>query len=79
MKAIQCKYSCFQCGLKMRVVSVPVRGADENVVEFTNRAATAASRDHDRMSPTCKITKLSELMIPIAENTPVGGLPPEAA
>lgn len=71
-RAIQCKYSCDQCGIHRAIITVTAR-EDENVVEWMNtKAAPAASADHDRRSPDCKITSLSELLIPIFEGKLVG-------
>jgi hypothetical protein len=67
-RAIQCKYSCFKCGIYRRIVTVQAR-EDEDVVEWLETiAAPALSRDHDAQSPDCKITSLSEVMIPINKN-----------
>jgi hypothetical protein len=74
--AIQCEYSCKQCGIKRQKVTVPARG-EEDVIAWLDSAAMAMSRDHDRRSPLCRITKLDEVWIPYPEGTAkLGGLPP---
>ena len=74
--SITCKYSCFQCGIQRQDVVVSAREG-ENVVEWLEKVcAPALSRDHDRRSPHCHITKLDEVMIPIpAGTTKIGSLP----
>lgn len=74
-KAIQCRYSCAQCGLKRQVVTVKAR-TDEDIMTWMDQILTPAlSADHDRRSPGCHITKLTEVMIPVAANNPnVGGV-----
>ena len=62
--AIQCKYSCFKCGIRRQIVTVPAREDEDVVVWLETVAAPALSADHDRRSPQCKITELSEVMIP---------------
>lgn len=70
-KAIQIKYSCAQCGVYRRVVTVVAR-KDEDVVAWMDTAAAACSRDHDQRSPQCHITKFTELLVPVGAGK-VGG------
>lgn len=73
--AIQCKYSCFKCGVYRQVVTVRARLDTEDVKTWLEQIAAAAlSRDHDHRSPGCRITKLDEVMIPIYQDNPkIGG------
>jgi len=72
---IECKYSCFQCGVYRQSVIVPARGT-EDVKVWLDQAAYIMSRDHDKRSPGCRITKLDEVMIPMPDATSkVGGVP----
>jgi hypothetical protein len=73
-EAIQCKYSCFQCGIKEQIVTVPARGSEDVLVWLEQVAAPGLSADHQRRSPHCRITKLDEIMIPLFEDSAgVGG------
>ncbi len=72
-RAIQCKYSCFKCGIKRRIVVVPARQEEDVVTWMETIMAPALSADHDRQSPHCKITKLDEVLIPIEGAEKVGG------
>jgi hypothetical protein len=74
--AIQCKYSCFKCGIIRQIVTVRARESEDVVTWLNTIAAPAMSRDHDQRSPGCQITKLDEVMIPLpaAEGGPIGGL-----
>jgi len=71
-QAIQCKYSCFQCGIFREIVTVPAR-EDEDIKVWMDATALLVSADHDRRSPKCVITKLDELMIPITGADKIGG------
>lgn len=73
-RAIQCRYSCKQCGIFRRTVTVPARG-DENVVDWLNKVACVAlAADHARQSPSCRIESLSEVLVPMyADNEKIGG------
>jgi hypothetical protein len=74
-QAIQCKYSCFKCGILRQLVTVPAR-EDEDVITWMEKiCAPALSADHDRRSPACRITELSEVMIPIDGAEKIGGPP----
>jgi hypothetical protein len=67
-RAIQCKYSCFKCGIHRQIVTVRGR-TTEDVVEWLNTVcAPALSADHDRRSPDCRITKLDEVMVPLFDD-----------
>ena len=73
-QAIQCKYSCFKCGIIKRVITVPSR-EEEDVKTWMDATALLISRDHDRHSPGCVITKLDEVWIPVEGAEKIGGLP----
>ena len=69
-QAIQCKYSCFKCGIKRQIVTVQAR-ADEDVVAWMNNVAVLALvADHKRRSPHCRIEKFDEVMIPLFKDSP---------
>lgn len=76
--AIQCKYSCFRCGIYRRTVTIPQRTDSQDVLYWMEHVcAPALSRDHDVQSPGCQITELSEVMIPAPEGTErIGTSPP---
>lgn len=65
-------YSCHKCGLKDVSLSVLAR-TTESVVAWTNGIGHAISRDHDRRSPHCHVTSLSEVKIPITGASKIGG------
>lgn len=66
---VQCKYSCHKCGISKRVITAVSRREGEDVKVFIDRVASLACSDHDRRSPNCIITSLSELMIPFDEQS----------
>jgi hypothetical protein len=67
-RTIQCKYSCFKCGIHRQIVTVRGR-ITEDVVEWLNTVcAPALSADHDRRSPACRITRFDEVMVPLFED-----------
>lgn len=74
-RAIQCKYSCAKCGITRQTVTIR---EEEDVVAWLEKVcAPALSRDHDNRSPGCRITSLTEVLIPIPEGTgKIGSLPP---
>ncbi len=72
MRAIQCKYSCNQCGINRKVITVTGRLPGEEAVDFVRRVSKTACMDHDNTSRDCRITKLSELMIPMSDEGRVG-------
>jgi hypothetical protein len=76
--AIQCKYSCAQCGIYRRVVTIPQRTDAQDVVAWLEHVcAPALSRDHDQQSPHCHPTGFTEVIIPTPVGTDrVGALPP---
>ena len=71
---LECKFSCEACGVKNALVPVTVR-RDESVTEWMDREVipTVASA-HRYLSPGCKATKLTQLMIPMSD-LGVGFLP----
>jgi hypothetical protein len=72
-QAIQCKYSCFKCGIHRQIVTVAAREEEEVDTWLMKICAPALSADHDRRSPACRITQLSEVMIPIEGAEKIGG------
>lgn len=60
-------FTCHQCGLVKQPVQVPARENPdvEAVVHWVkNIVAGCISREHDRLSPNCKIKTISDVMIP---------------
>lgn len=70
---IEVLYSCAGCGLQRVSAAVPAR-TTENVVDWLEKvAARVLSADHQRRSPLCRSTVMSEVMIPISGADRVGG------
>lgn len=69
---ITVKYSCADCGLERVSCDVPARG-EEDVIVWMEATASLASKDHNRRSPLCRPTTLTELMIPMSGTDRVGG------
>ena len=67
-------WTCNQCGQVDREVQVPAR-TDEQLMDWMQWLGVALSRDHDRVSPGCKIQKMSEVKIPALGTDRVGGAP----
>ena len=71
--AIQCRYSCSDCGLKDVVVTVAARAPGEDILHWMERVCLLAiAQDHSRRSPACLSTKMDELKIPIREGVQIG-------
>ena len=70
---IKVKYSCALCGIRRREVDVPARGTEDVVAWLRDVATPALIRDHQRTSPHCQPTSLSEVMIPVSGTEKVGG------
>ncbi len=69
-RVIQCKYSCADCGIHRRVVSIPARTTEEIKRWMDDVCVVAIAKDHAIQSPTCRATAITELMIPIDTNDP---------
>lgn len=65
-------YSCAPCGLKRVRLAVPARG-EEDVVAWMESTVRVVKADHDRRSPHCHPTELTELMIPRTGADRIGG------
>lgn len=66
-------YSCHKCGIKDRLVKIPQRHNDEDIVHWLSEiTARIISEDHLHQSPYCHITKIDELKIPMQYNTDLG-------
>lgn len=72
-RAIQILYSCEKCGIKDRKISVEAR-ADEDIRTWMENISYSLSRDHDHMSPHCKIKVLTNVKIPVFDETKIGGI-----
>ena len=73
---VRCMYSCRLCGLTKIAVDVPARGPNESVVHWVGEtAARMLGEDHSSKSPTCRITKLDEVWIPIDGAARIGDPP----
>lgn len=79
LDAVQCKYSCRDCGLHRVVVTVPARN-EESVTEWMDATVLLLVRDHEHKSPRCHPKAFSEVLIPIrdektgAEAGQIGGV-----
>ena len=69
---IQCRYSCSDCGIVRAVVTVPARD-DESVTEWMDKTIPLLVADHENRSPHCHPRAFSEVLIPVQDNSPVGG------
>jgi hypothetical protein len=66
-------YSCEKCGLKRVSVPVRTREADEDVVHWVEVAVgSAIGDDHQSRSPHCRVSTMSEVMIPVTGADRVG-------
>lgn len=65
-------YSCHCCGIRRQEVDVPARG-EEDVLVWMKTMGEHLSRDHHMRSPHCRPETLSDVMIPIAGTSKVGG------
>lgn len=73
MSTIKIVYTCRQCGLELVACDVRERKADEDVAVWLREIVTPALRDdHDKRSPVCMASKISELRIPIMGVSYVG-------
>ena len=57
-------YTCHKCGIKDRIVNVSERGS-EDLPEWIRYVQELLSRDHDEISPHCKITVFANCKIPL--------------
>jgi hypothetical protein len=65
-------YSCRLCGLERVRVEVPARG-EEPIATWLPATVRRLCADHDRRSPACHPTTLSEVLIPMTGAARVGG------
>ncbi len=73
---IECKYSCKHCGIYRQAVQVPVRQTEDVITWMNTACVPLLGADHDRRSPFCRITELTEVMIPVPPGTDKIGGPP---
>lgn len=64
-RVIQIKYSCKQCGIIKRTVSVIARTTESVTDWMENNCIIAIAKDHSIQSPLCNATEISEVIIPI--------------
>lgn len=64
-KVIQIKYSCKLCGITKRTISVIARTTESVVDWMESNCIMSIARDHAVQSPLCQATEISEVMIPI--------------
>jgi len=69
---IECMFSCEKCGIEKQKFLIIPRKLGEDIIQFTNRVATAVRYLHDTMSPNCKIETIDKLYIPIHKDV-IGG------
>ena len=67
-------YSCSQCGAVERPVEVKAR-TTEDVVDWMKSLSYVLSRHHDKHSPGCHVTTLTEVKIPATGIDRIGGAP----
>jgi hypothetical protein len=70
---ITVKYSCELCGTKRRNLKVMAREPEEDVRTWMDKTVIAVWHDHWRRSPDCTAQALTELMIPVPKDGPIGG------
>ncbi len=71
---IEVLYTCNQCGLTDVHVMVFSRMAEDVSVWLMEVAAPALAHDHEQRSPHCRITKFTNIKIPIPAGTSkIGG------
>lgn len=71
---IKVKYSCQGCGLQRTECAVPVRNADEDVLQWLNGICIPeVTKDHESKSPHCRSEEMSELLIPLVGVGYIGG------
>jgi hypothetical protein len=59
-------FSCNECGIKKHKLQIPARESPEhNVCEYMKMVAAWVGDEHKKISPNCKATKISDLMIPM--------------
>lgn len=75
---IEILYSCDKCGAKDRKVPVRHRHPAEDVVAWMQGVVVPAlGRDHDAKSPGCRITRLTNVKIPLPPGAEgIGDKPP---
>lgn len=69
---ILCYYSCKDCGLQKVPIQIPVRG-QEDVVKWMGSTVLRMGLDHNRRSPRCHPSVLSDIMIPMIGADKIGG------
>ena len=64
---IKCKFSCDECGLKDIEVLVPARASPLSDIKtyMDQVVASVIYRKHQSLSPQCKATTITQLMIPL--------------
>lgn len=68
------KYSCVQCGIRLREVKVPIRAEGEDVVHWVEQTVGhSIMDDHSRTSPYCKAVGVQDVMIPLTGARHIGG------
>jgi hypothetical protein len=69
---IAVRYTCIKCGLDRVTVAVPARCEGQATGDWMRELAAALAADHKRRKPTCRGTKLAEVVIPVDEYNPIG-------
>ena len=66
------EYCCDECGIQDMRLVVPVRG-DEAVTNWLKKVSYHIRDNHEAMSPECRNEKISQIRVPTANTTKVGG------
>lgn len=70
---IECKYSCFLCGLSRVVFKVRARTVEDITTWMEDVLTPALVADHSLRSPNCHPDTMSELLVPITGSSKIGG------
>ena len=72
--SVMIQYSCPDCGIKDRAVSVTARGNEDVVRWLENTCIVELSRDHAAISPLCHPEELKDIRIPLSGADKIGGV-----
>ena len=73
---IECRYSCHRCGISKRVISIKPREPGADISGYMKGVVvTTIQKDHMRVSPHCRATSISEVMLHIPSDGGIGYLP----
>jgi hypothetical protein len=71
-------YTCEPCGVKDQEVTVRTRNSGEELDSWMREAQTRVTIDHQKRSPNCTATNMTEMKVPMGpggESSTLGTLP----